>query len=120
MSVQRTKIRLTRLLGSRFLLWLRDRLHDLGYEADEPGSEDWGWYVELSAFDSAYLVGACGFPEEREDASVEWHIQIHKLRSLLDKLAMRNKLALDDPLSQIIEGFVRDEPEFTEVEIDRS
>jgi len=106
--------------GQSFLLWLRDRLQDAGYEADEPDSEDWGWYIELSAFDSSYLVGASGFPEEeRKDSSVEWHIQIHKLRSFLDKLAGRNKLASDDPLSRFIEDLVRDEPEFTEVEVYR-
>ena len=108
------------IFGQSFLLWLRDRLQDTGYEADEPDSEDWGWYIELSAFDSAYLVGASGFTEEeRKDASVEWHIQIHKLRSFLDKLVGRNKLASDDPLSRFIEDLVRDEPEFTEVEVYR-
>jgi hypothetical protein len=104
------------IAGQSFLLWLRDRLHDAGYEAGEPGTEDWGWYVGLSAFNSFYLIGGSGFTEEKEEANVEWHIQIHKLRSLLDKLTGRNKLAPDDPLSQTIENLVRDEPEFTEVE----
>ncbi|HEX9944036.1 MAG TPA: hypothetical protein VGG03_18650 [Thermoanaerobaculia bacterium] len=108
------------IAGQSLLLWLRGRLHDAGYEADEPATEDWGWYIELAVFDSSYLVGASGFPEEeREDASVEWHIQIHKLRSLLDKLTGRNKLTSEDPLSRIIEGLVRNEPEFTEVEVYR-
>lgn len=106
------------IAGQSFLLWLKDRLHNAGYEAGEPDTEDWGWYIELSAFDSSYLVGASGFPEA-EGASAEWHIQIHKLRSWVDKLTGRNKLAPDDPLSQIIETLVRDEPEFIEVEVHR-
>jgi len=106
------------IAGQSFLLWLRGRLHNAGYEADEPDTEDWGWYIELTAFDSSYLVGASGFPEE-EDASVEWRIQIHKLRSLFDKLTGRNKLAPDDPLSQVIENLVCDESEFNEIEVYR-
>jgi len=108
------------IAGQSFLLWLRGRLHDAGYEANEPDSEDWGWYVELSAFDSAYLIGASGLSEEeREDTSVEWHIQIHKLRSFLDRLTGRNKLASDDPLSRTIEDIVREEPGFNEIEVYR-
>ena len=108
------------IAGQSFLLWLRGRLHDGGYEAKEPDSEDWGWYLKLSAFGSTYLVGAAGFSEEEgEDASVEWHIQIHKLRSFLDRLTGRNKLASDDPLSRIIEDIVRAEPGFNEIEVYR-
>src|SRR5262245_39412689 len=106
------------IAGQSFLLWLRDRLHDAGYEADEPDTEDWGWYMELSAFDSSYWVGASGFPDE-EGAGVEWRIQIHKTRSFLDRLTGKNKLVPDEPLSQVIENFVRDESEFIEVEVYR-
>jgi len=66
------------------LLWLRERLQALGYNTTRPETEDWGWYVYSERGASSYLVGASGDPESGSD--IHWMIQIHKERSLRDKM----------------------------------
>jgi len=63
------------------------------------------------------VVGASG---EIEDSAtdVAWVIQIHKLGSVLEKLLGRNKMSVSDPLSAILQAFVRAEPSFKEIDID--
>src|SRR5688572_24242826 len=96
--------------GEALLLWLRERLEALGYNTTRPESEDWGWYVYSERGASRYLVGASGEPESGSD--VDWTIQIHKERSLRDKLFGRNKLAPSDELSEAVERLVRGEKDF--------
>ena len=50
---------------------------------------------------------------------MDWTIQVHKRRSLRDKLTGRNKLADDDPLSSLIERLVRQDDGMTGIEIAR-
>ena len=65
-------------------------------------------YSERGA--SRYILGASGEPETGSD--VHWIIQIHKVRSLSDKLFGRNKLASSDELSEAVERLVRGENDF--------
>jgi len=92
------------------LLWLRERLQALGYNTTRPETEDWGWYVYSERGASSYLVGASGDPESGSD--IHWMIQIHKERSLRDKMFGRNKLASNDELSEAVEWLVRGEKDF--------
>jgi hypothetical protein len=96
--------------GEALLLWLRERLQALGYNTTRPETEDWGWYVYSERGASSYLVGASGDPESGSD--IHWMIQIHKERSLRDKMFGRNKLASNDELSEAVEWLVRGEKDF--------
>jgi hypothetical protein len=84
----------------------------------EPQPEDWGWYIGVSGPGGAYLVGASA-DAEAGPGPVDWTLQIHKPRSLRDRITGANRLATDDPLSGLIERLVRDGAAAADVEVDR-
>jgi hypothetical protein len=108
------------IAGHALLTWLRTPLREAGFECTEPDAEDWGWYVNASGNGAAYLVGASGEPEPEDDGAVEWTIQLHRPRSLSDKLFGRNAQAADDALTALVERLVRAEPAFRDVAVDRA
>jgi hypothetical protein len=63
-------------------------------------------------------VGASGDPDGGA-ASIEWLVQVHKHRSLKEKVLGRNKMAADDPLSALIERIVRADSQISDVAVDR-
>ena len=85
------------IAGQSVLAWLRQSALP---SATAPDHEDWGWYIEVENEGVGYLVGSiCYEPEEGATGpDRDWLIQIHKNRSVLDKLFGRNKLEADDPL----------------------
>jgi hypothetical protein len=105
------------IAGQSVLFWLRDQLVKLQYRVTEPDTEDWGWYIEVQGDDGSYLVGASA--EADAMPPLEWVVQVHKHRSLKDKIFGRNKMAADDPLSMLIEQLVRAEARLEQVEIAR-
>jgi hypothetical protein len=105
------------IAGQGILNWLRDKLISAGYEVTTPEPEDWGWYVHVNGRDGAYLVGASS--DVDQPAPREWVIQIHRERSLKDKLLGRNKLAGDDALTARIETIVRDGGSAQDVQVDK-
>lgn len=105
------------IFGRSVLMWLRGELAKVRYETTEPASEDWGWYMDAEGPGGAYLVGASG--EADGAAEVEWAIQIHKHRSLKEKLLGRNRMTADDPLSAAIERIVRADTALEQVTVDR-
>ena len=105
--------------GESVLRWLRERLAGSRYETTAPAAEDWGWYLDATVDGATYLVGAGGAEVEESPGHVDWTIQIHKHRSLRDKLTGRNKLAGDDPLSSAIERLVRQDSGITGIEVER-
>jgi hypothetical protein len=107
------------IAGESVLQWLCEELEGSSYESTRPSTEDWGWYVYVSGANVKYLVGASADATEPA-ASVDWTIQIHKERSLKDKVTGANKLTPDDALSALIERIIRDEPSIADLEIDRS
>ena len=104
--------------GESVLRWLRERLGS-PYATTEPAAEDWGWYVDVTGDGAAYLVGASGDAVEESPGDVDWTVQVHRHRSLRDKLTGRNKLTADDPLSSLIERLLRDDGGMRGVEVDR-
>jgi hypothetical protein len=106
------------IAGRGVLLWLRDELSRAQYRVTEPDAEDWGWYMEAESSDGSYLVGASGDAEEPA-RHVEWVVQVHKNRSLKDKLFGRNKLAADDALFLLIEKIVRGDDAIDHVAVTR-
>lgn len=105
------------IAGQAVLLWLRERLQSLGYDTTLPAMEDWGWYAGSDNGTSSYLVGASGDPESGPD--VHWFIQIHKHRSLKDRMFGRNRLNSADRLSEAVERLVRGEKDFRDVSVEK-
>ena len=92
--------------GKGVLDWLRKKLRENGWETTDPEAEDWGWYMDATLGDAAYLVGASG--EAEADASeVHWTIQIHNRRSVLQRMTGKNKMSAADPLSARVESILR-------------
>lgn len=97
------------IAGEGVLRWLKEKLEAHGYEATAPDTEDWGWYMDVSRDGAHYLVGASGEPGDGR-APVEWTVQIHKHRTLKDRLMGRNTLAADDTLTTLLETLLRESP----------
>lgn len=106
------------IAGQSVLLWLRDELAKAHYQVTEPDTEDWGWYIDVAGPDASYLVGASADATD-ETPSVEWTVQVHKNRSLKDKVFGRNKMAASDPLFMLIEKLVRADSRIERVDVTR-
>ena len=106
------------IAGETLLLWLREGLLKAQYRVTEPDTEDWGWYIHVEGADASYLVGASA---EAADPTpiVAWIVQVHKNRSMKDKVLGRNKMATDDPLFALIEKIVRGDSRIEQVSITR-
>jgi hypothetical protein len=107
------------IAGQSVLNWLRAQLTNTGYAATEPDTEDWGWYMNVEGDDASYLVGA-STDAESSSPSVEWVVQVHKHRSMTDKLLVRNQMATDDALVTAIERIVRADAEILDVTVERN
>jgi len=106
------------IAGQSVLLWLRDELAKAHYRVTEPDTEDWGWYIDVVGADASYLVGASADATDTSPA-VEWIVQVHRNRSLKDKILGRNKMAADDPLFALVEKLVRADDTMVEVDVTR-
>jgi hypothetical protein len=106
------------IAGQAVLKWLRDKLQGSQYTATEPDTEDWGWFIDVEGSGANYLVGASGEPE-RPPSDIDWTIQIHRIRSLKDKRTGRNKMTADDPLTSLLEGFVRSDPGIRDIKVEK-
>ena len=106
------------IAGQSVLRWLRAELATSQYTGTEPDTEDWGWYIDVTGNDGSYLVGASA-DADGSTPEVEWVIQVHKHRSMKDKLLGRNTMAMDDALVALIERIVRGDSQISEVSVDR-
>lgn len=106
------------IAGEGVLNWIREQLVGTPYTATEPATEDWGWYIGVDGNGASYMVGASGQPEPPA-TEAEWVVQVHKHRTVKDRLTGRNKLAGDDPLVALLESRVRGEPAFRNVSVER-
>jgi len=107
------------IAGQSVLNWLREELAKAHYQATEPDAEDWGWYIDVEGGGGSYLVGASG-DAEGSTPDVDWTVQVHKSRSLREKLLGRNPMAADDPLFVLIEKIVRADAGIEQVSVDKS
>jgi hypothetical protein len=106
------------IAGQSVLTWLRAELAKVHYTATEPDTEDWGWYIDVTGTDGSYLVGASA-DADGSTPDVEWVIQVHRHRSLKDKLFGQNKMAADDRLAALIERIVHGDPQISGVSVER-
>lgn len=102
--------------GQALLAWLCGELEPQGYTASEPDVEDWGWFVYVAGAEARYLIGASG--EAASGRDVDWTLQIHPRRSLWERLRGANRLAHDAPLVVAIEGLLRAQPDFAQIELE--
>jgi hypothetical protein len=63
-------------------------------------------------------VGASADADSGE-RDVEWVVQVHRHRSITDKMFGRNVMADDDPLVSAIEGIVRADSQIADVNVER-
>ena len=105
------------IAGQSVLNWLRPALAVATYRSTEPGTEDWGWYMDVEGPGGAYLVGASA-DADGGTTGVEWVVQVHRARSMKDKLLGRNKLEPGDPLCSLIERLVRADNAMEVVSVD--
>jgi hypothetical protein len=105
------------IAGESVLNWLRKLLAKTNYRFTQPNTEDWGWYMDVQGEGASYLGGASADAESR--GSVEYVIQVHKVRSLSDKLVGRNKMAVDDPLFGLIERIVWSDAAIVDVSVEK-
>jgi hypothetical protein len=106
------------IAGQSVLLWLREELSRAQYRVTEPDTEDWGWYIDVESAAASYLIGASADPTD-PPSTVAWVVQVHKKRSMTDKLLGRNKMAADDPLFALIERIVRGDARIEQVSVTR-
>jgi hypothetical protein len=118
--------------GESVLNWLRDELAKHQYESTVPDMEDWGWYIEVKGAGSSYLVGASAEVEyKNEDGSalsydvsanaiLDWNLQIHKHRTVMEKLLGKNSMTADDALCALVERIVRSDSLLEEVSVERN
>jgi hypothetical protein len=106
------------IAGQSVLNWLREELSMAKYLSTEPDTEDWGWYMDVESGGDSYLVGASA-DAENSCLNVEWIVQVHKSRSLKEKLLGRNKITVDDPLFTLIESIIRVDDKIEDVTVDK-
>lgn len=109
------------IAGESVLVWIRDNVLTEEGESTEPDAEDWGWYMDVTLADSAYLVGASGQFELKDASAVsplEWLVQVEKARSFLDKLLGRNKMQADDPLVSKLVDALRSDAAFSDIAVE--
>jgi hypothetical protein len=107
------------IAGQGVLNWIRSKLEASGYTSTKPDTEDWGWYIDVEGRGGSYLVGASG-ESEPSTSMVEWTIQIQKHRTLKDKLMGRNKMNDDDPLTIVLERFVKSDSRLKSILVDKN
>ena len=107
------------IAGEGVLEWIRHRLAGTGFIATKPSPEDWGWYMNVEGISASYRVGASGEPD-RSPPDVDWTIQVHRKRSVMDKLTGKNKLSSDDALFVLLERLVLANPDFRVIAITRN
>ena len=117
--------------GESVLGWLREELAKHQYESTMPGMEDWGWYIDVKGAGSSYMIGASAEVEYKDEAAsaltydvspnamLDWNLQIHKQRTVLEKLRGKNAMATDDALCALVERIVRSESRLEDVSVVR-
>ena len=106
------------IAGKSVLEWLRTELENAGHRSTAPEAEDWGWYIDVDAGGSSYLVGASG-DADATTAEIEWTLQVHKVRSFKDRLLRRNTMHPDEPVTALIERALRADPRIGHVSVER-
>ena len=103
--------------GEDLANWLREVMISKGISVDEPGQEDYGWYLGAEFNGITYFIGVSGNADEEDSQSNkgEWRLMIENKRSLGDKLFGKNKLAEDDQLVLLVINELKAQADFSGV-----
>src|SRR5580704_12626359 len=97
--------------GDDLAAWLAERLRKQGYVVDEPGQEDWGWYLRARVDGDVYFIaiGSTGADESFAETGVgaplpdevptnlgEWRLIVKKHRGLWDMLTGAGRITESD------------------------
>ncbi|MGH1365616.1 MAG: hypothetical protein ACRBF0_18785 [Calditrichia bacterium] len=106
------------IYGLSLLEWLKEELKGK-LELTEPDAEDWGWYSELEFEGNSYMIGSCALIEEKEDptSELEWVLQVHKHRSIKEKLLGRNKMSDSDSCFVFFKKLFIMHPDINDVQV---
>ena len=105
--------------GQSLLAWLRQELGEK-VEISTPDTEDWGWYSDVKYNDRTYMIGASVMFEEGDDptAELEWIFQIHKDRTLMEKLFGKEKMTATDDCYLLFKSTLEANPDFKSIELE--
>ncbi len=95
--------------------WLNPILESKGVTCTNIEEEDWGWYSYASLEGQKYLVGYIAIPASSKGNNAEILIQVHKERTLIEKLLGKNKLTSNDPLINKVSGIIKNNSEFKDI-----
>ncbi|WP_053982333.1 hypothetical protein [Marinagarivorans algicola] len=106
------------VFGLSLLEWLRAELKN-EVDITVPDAEDWGWYSELEWDGAKYLIGSAAFYEKGDDPNqeLEWVFQVHRYRTLKEKILGRNKMSESNACFQYFKKIFENHSDITGVEI---
>jgi hypothetical protein len=106
--------------GEDVAAWIRKPLEAKGWATQEPGQEDWGWYVDVRLDDQSYTLSIGG--NATEDSVTpnlgEWRIGVQKHLSIKEKFTGKNAFTKDDPLFTQVLEICRSQPDFDDINIE--
>ena len=107
------------LAGKRLAMALCDGFAAAGYECEEVGAEDWGWYFTATRSGARYLVGAMTH-QDPEDAATDrplWgRVFVNHDRGLFDRLRGRNRPDPNDRSAEVLRALLEARPEIGGIE----
>ena len=106
--------------GKDFATWLGEKLKAFEMKVEEPGQEDWGWYINVRGKRRTYFVGI-GFaspldPSKPKQGPAEWRVIIARRRSLLEKLTRANRLQAGEEFVNALFRILRGEQDIKVME----
>ena len=108
--------------GEDLAKWLKVRLVARGLECDDPGQEDWGWYLPVSNGVIKYTLNCSAMtdpdagPQTSNDA--EWRIVVVRHRTLKEKLKGEGRIQLNDPVLSWVFELCQSEPDFADARVE--
>lgn len=100
--------------GQSFLAWLRPQLESHGFEVEGPDTEDWGWYLEARKGEARYLIGASATEQE---GTVDWIVQLRKLRRVSERLLGKNRMSGADPTFRWLLALLEEDERIEELSV---
>ncbi len=101
--------------------WLGAKLAEKGVTVEQPGQEDWGWYLLAEHGLERYILGLGGYHTDGAPGTNdgEWRIIVEKKRSLSNRILGGNAIAEMDPLLSMIEDILHEQSDVRNIRRER-